>query len=56
MKKGKFRFLGISKNNCNHVRVTGIYGDAINHNGGMRAMCLDCGTMFKSLPKEKKRK
>lgn len=28
---------------CPHVDVIGIYGDAINHCGGYRNFCRDCG-------------
>ncbi|MGX6513259.1 hypothetical protein [Rhodococcus sp. SJ-2] len=33
------------RKHCPHSALTGIYGDAINHSGGFRLRCLDCGTL-----------
>lgn len=35
------------KRHCPHVRVLGIYGDAINHTPGFRRnRCQDCGRLL----------
>lgn len=31
------------RRHCPHVNVDGIYGDEINHVGGYRLVCADCG-------------
>lgn len=31
---------------CPHVLIRGIYGDAINHMGGYRLICTECGTLL----------
>ena len=33
-------------NRCPHVRISGIYGDEINHCGGYRLSCDDCGRLL----------
>ena len=33
-------------NRCPHVRISGIYGDEINHYGGYRLSCDDCGRLL----------
>ena len=33
-------------NRCPHVRISGIYGDEINHCGGCRLSCDDCGRLL----------
>lgn len=39
--------LGIFKRfRCPHVDVRGIYGDEINHVGGYRLQCFDCGAFL----------
>ena len=35
---------------CPHHRLRGIYGDEINHRGGKRAECYDCGRLLPDLP------
>lgn len=32
-----------ARRRCPHSRLTGIYGDPVNHNGGWRLACLGCG-------------
>lgn len=32
-----------TKRHCPHERIRGIYGDEINHVGGWRNQCTDCG-------------
>lgn len=34
------------KNRCPHVNVRGIYGDEVNHRGGYRLQCRDCGRLL----------
>lgn len=37
----------LKRRHCPHVRVQGIYGDAINHTPGFRRnYCLDCGRLL----------
>ncbi len=31
---------------CPHERLRGIYGDEINHVGGYRLACRDCGSLL----------
>jgi hypothetical protein len=31
------------RRHCPHSNLNGIYGDAINHCGGFRLWCQDCG-------------
>ena len=33
-------------NRCPHVHISGIYGDEINHCGGYRLSCDDCGRLL----------
>ena len=33
-------------NRCPHVSISGIYGDEINHCGGYRPSCDDCGRLL----------
>ena len=33
-------------NRCPHVHISGIYGDEINHCGGHRLSCDDCGRLL----------
>ena len=33
----------LGRSRCPHSNLTGIYGDAINHCGGYRLRCDDCG-------------
>lgn len=36
-----------SRRHCPHIRLEGIYGDAIHHTpGGRRLECLDCGRLL----------
>lgn len=37
------RYRWLSRKRCPHSNLTGIYGDRINHVGGWRLWCGDCG-------------
>lgn len=33
-------------NRCPHAHIRGIYGDEINHSGGYRLCCRNCGLLL----------
>lgn len=35
---------------CEHTSIRCVHGDEINHLGGARAVCRDCGKQFAELP------
>ena len=44
-----FRWLS-NRMHCPHDNVVGIYGDEINHVGGWRKACVDCGALLHGGP------
>lgn len=38
------------RHRCGHLNVRCVHGDEINHVGGRRGHCLDCGKYLKELP------